>query len=89
MTAEADFDGSSVEQGRGRLVELSYLTANQTRLINYGREYREGHRMLTARVESTVEQLVDWRIKKKQHMRWTDPILSTVRQRYLMSSDES
>ena len=27
----------------------SYLTANQTRLINYGREYHEGHR-------STVRQ---------------------------------
>jgi hypothetical protein len=25
----------------------------------------------TARVESTVDQLVDWRMEKKQHMRWT------------------
>jgi hypothetical protein len=32
------------EQVRERMVELwSYLTANQTRLINYGREYSEGH----------------------------------------------
>ena len=60
------------EQVRERLAELwSYLTANQTRLINYGREYREGHRISTARVESTVDQLVDWRMEKKQHMRWT------------------
>jgi hypothetical protein len=67
MTAEADSGRSSVEQVRGRLVELwSYLTANQTRLINYGREYREGHRISTARVESTVDQLVDWRMEKKQ-----------------------
>ena len=49
----------------------SYLIANQTRLINYGREYREGNRISTARVESTVDQLVDWRMQKKQHMRWT------------------
>jgi hypothetical protein len=49
----------------------SYLIANQTRLINYGREYRKGHRISTARVESTVDQLVDWRMEKKQHMRWT------------------
>jgi hypothetical protein len=48
----------------------SYLIANQTRLINYGREYREGHRISTARVESTVDQLVDWRMEKKLHMRW-------------------
>src|SRR5271157_1969987 len=41
-----------IEQVRVRLAELwSYLTANQTRLINYGREYREGHRISTARVE--------------------------------------
>ena len=31
------------EQVRERLAELwSYLIANQTRLINYGREYRKG-----------------------------------------------
>jgi hypothetical protein len=45
--AEADSGRSTgptvVEQVRERLAELwSYLTANQTRLINYGREYREG-----------------------------------------------
>ena len=71
--AEADSGRSTVvEQVRGRLAELwSYLTANQTRLINYGTEYREGNRISTARVESTVDQLVDWRMEKKQHMRWT------------------
>jgi hypothetical protein len=35
------------------------------------REYGEGHRISTAQVESTVDQLVDWRMEKKQHMRWT------------------
>ena len=39
--------------------------------IDYGREYRKGRRISTARVESTVDQLVDWRMEKKQHMRWT------------------
>jgi hypothetical protein len=65
MTAEAGSCQSSVEQIRERLVELcSYLTANQTRLINYDREYREGHRISTARVESIVDQVVDWRMEK-------------------------
>jgi hypothetical protein len=60
------------KQVRERLVELwSYLTANETRLINYGRQYREGHRISTGRVESTADQLVDWRMEKKQHMRRT------------------
>src|SRR5271166_1835400 len=73
MIAEAEAGRSTlIEQVRVRLAELwSYLTANQTRLINYGREYRLGHRISTARVESTVDQLVDWRMEKKQHMRWT------------------
>jgi hypothetical protein len=72
MTAEADSGQSSIQQVRERLAELwSYLTAKQTRLINYGREYHAGHRISTARVESTVDQLVDWRMEKKQHMRWT------------------
>jgi hypothetical protein len=73
MIAEVDSSLSTrIEQVRERLAELwSYLIANQTRLINYGREYREGHRISTARVESTVDQLVDWRMEKKQHMRWT------------------
>src|SRR5260370_25204182 len=56
MIAEADSGRSTlIEQFRVRLAELwSYLTSNQTRLINYGREYREGHRISTARGESTV-----------------------------------
>jgi hypothetical protein len=53
----------------GRVVVVPH--PNQTRLIDYGREYCEGHRISTARVESTVDQMVDWRMEKKQHMRWT------------------
>jgi hypothetical protein len=73
MMSEEDSSRSTrLEQVRERLAELwSYLIANQARLINYGREYREGHRISTAPVESTVDQLVDWRMEKKQHMRWT------------------
>ena len=73
MIAEADSGRSTfIEQVRVRLAELwSYLAANQTRLINYGREHCEGHRISTARVESTVDQLVDWRMQKNQHMRST------------------
>jgi hypothetical protein len=73
MISEEDSSRSTrIEQVRERLAELwSYLIANQTRLINFGREHREGHRISTALVESTVDQLVDWRMEKKQHMRWT------------------
>ena len=73
MIAESDSGRSTIaKQVCERLIELwSYLTANQTRLINCSRQHREGHRLSTARVELTVDQLVDWRMEKKQHMRWT------------------
>ena len=53
----------------GRVVVVPDRKPNST--DHYGREYREGHRISTALVESTVDQLVDWRMEKKQHMRWT------------------
>ena len=73
MLAEKDSRRTtSLQEIRTRVDELcSYLTANETRLINYGKEHREGNPISTARVESTVNQLVDWRMEKKQHMRWT------------------
>jgi hypothetical protein len=55
-----------------RVNELcSHLSADEKRLINYGEEHREGNPISTARVESTVNQLVGWRMEKKQHMRRT------------------
>jgi len=59
MIPDADSRRSTlIEQVRVRLAELwSYLTANQTRLINYGREYREGHRISTARVGRQTDGL--------------------------------
>lgn len=73
MLAEKDSRRStSIEQIRARVNELcSYLTANESRLINYVKEYREGKPISTAHVESTVDQPVDWRMEKMQHMRWT------------------
>src|SRR4029077_3729428 len=73
MISEEDSSRSTrLEQVSERLAQLwSYLIGNQTRLIKYGREYREGHRISTALVESTVAQVVDWRMEKKQDMGWT------------------
>jgi hypothetical protein len=49
----------------------SYLTGNEKRLINYGKEHRERNAISTARVKTTANQLVDWRMERKQHRRWT------------------
>jgi hypothetical protein len=54
MISEEDSGRSTrLEHVRERLAESwSYLIANQTRLINYGREYRKGHRISPPRLKS-------------------------------------
>ena len=61
MLAEKDSRRTTtLEQIRARVNDLcAYLTANESRLINYGKEHREGNPISTAQVESTVNQLVD------------------------------
>lgn len=49
----------------------SYLYANETAVHNYAKTFREGGRVSSAHVESTVNQLINWRSCKKQQMRWT------------------
>jgi hypothetical protein len=50
----------------------------RSRLINYGTEYREGHRISTARVESTVDQLVDWRMDRSSTSLFENAASSTL-----------
>jgi hypothetical protein len=49
----------------------SYLYANSKAVSGYGRAFRRGGRVGTAHVESTVNQLINWRFCKKQQMSWT------------------
>jgi len=49
----------------------SYLFANATSVHDYAETFREGGRVSSAHVESTVNQLINWRCCKKQQMRWT------------------
>ena len=48
-----------------------YLYGNATSLLNYNHAHTDGERVSTAHVESTVNQLVNWRMCKKQQMRWS------------------
>jgi len=67
-------DISHVVYLRTLLVELRrYLMANRASLTNYGAAYRRGERVATAHVESTVNQVINQRMCKKQQMRWTRP----------------
>ncbi len=49
-----------------------YIDANKTFIPNYGDRYRNGERIATGFVESTVNQVISKRFVKKQQMRWTE-----------------
>ena len=55
-----------------KLDELrSYLYSNQNSVRGYAEAFRRQERVSTAHVESTVNQLINWRFCKKQRMTWT------------------
>lgn len=49
----------------------TYIRNNRPFIPNYGNRYRNGERISTGFVESTVNQLVSQRMVKKQQMRWS------------------
>ena len=52
-----------------KLDELrSYLYANESAVRGYAKAFRQQKRVSTAHVESTVNQLINWRMCKKQQM---------------------
>ena len=50
----------------------TYIRNNQDYIPNYGERYRNGERIATSFVESTVNQLVSKRMVKRQQMQWTE-----------------
>ena len=49
----------------------TYIVNNQKFITNYGERYRNGERISTGFVESTVNQVISKRMVKNQQMRWT------------------
>ena len=49
----------------------TYITNNAPFIVNYGERYRNGERISTGFVESTINQVVSKRMVKKQQMQWT------------------
>ena len=49
----------------------TYIFNNQPFITNYGERYRNGERIATGFVESTVNQVISKRMVKKQQMRWS------------------
>jgi hypothetical protein len=49
----------------------SYVANNAASIVNYGERHRQGERISTGFVESTVNYVVSKRMVKKQQMQWT------------------
>jgi hypothetical protein len=65
-------DVSKIEAAYKRFNELEgYLYSNIRSLTDYGRAWRQGERIATANIESTVNQLINQRMCKKRQMRWS------------------
>jgi hypothetical protein len=70
--AYPDASSKPFEGIEAKLNELrSYLYANRESTKRYAEAYRNGERISTAHVECTVNQLINWRMCKKQQMGWS------------------
>lgn len=49
----------------------TYIRNNAGSIVTYGERYRNGERISTAFVESTINQVISKRMVKKQQMQWT------------------
>jgi hypothetical protein len=49
----------------------TYISNNAGSIVNYGERYRNGERISTGFVESTINQVISKRMVKKQQMQWT------------------
>ena len=61
--------------GIGRLQQrvaglLGYLGRNEAALVPYAARRRHGEPIATSFVESAVDEIIAWRMTKKQQMRW-------------------
>lgn len=69
---EAGKSTSRIDELYQKFLELRrYVHRNIGSLADYASHWRQGERVSTAHVESTVNQLVNQRMCKKQQMRWT------------------
>jgi hypothetical protein len=65
-------NGERFESIEAKLDELrSYLYANRESVMGYAEAYRNGERISTAHVESTLNQLINWSMCKKHQMGWS------------------
>ena len=76
---EMDLEGAAFENQEETTRKLlkaveefsTYIERNGGFIPNYGERYRNGERISTGFVESTINQVVSKRMAKKQQMQWT------------------
>ena len=76
---EMDLEGAAFENQEETTRKLlkaveefsTYIQRNRGFIPNYGERYRNGERISTGFVESTVNQVISKRFVKKQQMQWT------------------
>jgi hypothetical protein len=61
---------STVRRGMKKMVE--YVGNPQARLVNYAERHRAGERVATSLVEGGADHLVNARMARTQHMRWSE-----------------
>jgi hypothetical protein len=79
QSVEMDLDAAVATSGHDTARKLlkaveefhAYVENNQGFIPNYGERYRQGERISTGFVESTVNQVISKRFCKKQQMAWT------------------
>ena len=70
--SDGDYRDTSTRLARSKLSNLlAYLEANHQSLIVYRRWQKEGRRISTGFVESTINRLIGRRMCKDQQMRWS------------------
>jgi hypothetical protein len=73
---ELEFTAGKSENRSKLLKQLrefdGYIRNNREFIPNYGERYRNGERIATGFVESTVNQMVSKRMVKRQQMQWTE-----------------
>jgi len=53
------------------ILTVSYLEGNEAALVPYAARRRQGEPTATSFVESAVDEIIAWRMTKKQRMRWS------------------
>ena len=62
---------AGIDKLRQRTADLlGYLERNEAALVHYAARRRRGEPIATSFVESAVDEIISWRMAKRQQMRW-------------------